>query len=68
MKKIVSVLSVAALTLSAVFAADVSLKYNMKEVCTKRPTRKLLLLEVRQLARSAQFLTSQVMQMRSQIS
>ena len=30
MKKIVSVLSVAALTLSAVFAADVSLKYNMK--------------------------------------
>ena len=30
MKKIVSVLSVAALTLSAVFAADVSLKFNMK--------------------------------------
>ena len=42
MKKIVSVLSVAALTLSAVFAADVSLKYNMKGSLYEETNKKVV--------------------------
>ena len=40
MKKIVSVLSVAALTLSAVFAADITLKYNTKGTLYEETNKK----------------------------